>query len=528
MATFFVCKELNDATLSIALKKKCSRIIYIQSSSKIKPLSQIQFINANNFDRPSYEQTFNSNKQNLLILKKIDSHFFQYKGISLLEAINKDLFWSTRYEGMLKYAVETSATKQDEIIYYSERFATLKKGIKKILIGIQFFRGYFSSAKQYLNKNQIARPYAFYVADDFEVNYFENLTKEFGLNSCAFFFNHSLAEIEPSFKSTFSKTVFFSGNRVQETPFNKFSLTILLQALKVFNVKEFLLILKIRNNLIKLIDINLSNLSTSIKAVFLVAQENTGFGNITAQICKQKGILTVNSHNGIKSSDVYNRDNHFDIWCCWNEGMKQMLNKECFINESQLIITGHLMEDVARKHFYHNTFQGFHDSSKSGIVISLFSTKENPPGKWQLVDSLLEFITKQIDAKLIVRLHPYEDIKEWKKYISISPRMRIDSPNNITDKNDLYDQLMISNLTITFGSTIALEGTWFNVPSIVFDVNERSLLRVVDDVMIFHERTVDALFLRMRQLLERKKQLVEEKPCVAKKIKELVQMRIAK
>jgi hypothetical protein len=311
---------------------------------------------------------------------------------------------------------------------------------------------------------------------------------------------------------------------------SRFSFRTLWYGIKLFGINKFYLLLTIRQHIINTIEVNLKNLTSHLSAIFLVAQENTGFGNVTALMGKKFGIITVNSHNGVKLPYPYSRDNHFDIWCCWDEQMKKLLHEKCFIDEGQLVITGHLMEDVARKHSYQNSFDGFYNPALKNKIISLFSTNENPIGKWETINALIQFVNSRNDLQLLIRLHPSEDKSEWNIFHNVSSnKIKIIFPVQ-DDRTQilLYDQLLISDVSVVFGSTVAIESTWFDVPCITMEAKEKSMLYAVDGKKIFHEKSANNLIIRIESLLEKKKEISHRKTSVAQRIKEVVTEKISR
>ena len=62
-----------------------------------------------------------------------------------------------------------------------------------------------------------------------------------------------------------------------------------------------------------------------------------------------------------------------------------------------------------------------------------------------------------------------------------------------------------SDLSICFGSTVALESKWFGVPCITFEKREESLIYLTDNETIFHVKELDELIQKCNDLLDKGK-----------------------
>lgn len=525
MVKIFVCIELNERTLKKAIAIKCDKIIFVKQTFLPSEHLPLALINANHFEAESYEETFAANKNFLEKFRKLSPDFFLYKNIPLLEAINKDLFWATRYEGMLRHAVKQYAEEGDEVIYEKHRYYILKKWIALFKVGLIYLNNlFFSAFWPELKTPAILRNknYGFIIADKFELTYFHGLFCIFPPDSCVW-----IANFSSSRNSELLTRELLIQHEIAKLRYrnfqNKLSIKDINNGIKILGIHNFFSVSQSRQNLINTINITTKILDSGISVLFLVAQENTGFGNVIALLIKQLGKVAVNSHNGVKTSFPYNRDNYFTIWCCWDEQMKKLLHEECGIDKEQLVVTGHLMEDIARKHTYENSFNGFYCQAEEKKIISLFSTNENPVFKWQTVNALIELVKSRNDLQLLIRLHPSENPSEWQQIKEIPvERIKLIFPQNNEDKTLLYDQLSISDVSIVFGSTVAIESSWFDVPSITVEAKERSMLYAVDNEKIFHERTIPDAVHRMELLLNEKKNIISHKSSVTQKIKEEV------
>lgn len=104
-----------------------------------------------------------------------------------------------------------------------------------------------------------------------------------------------------------------------------------------------------------------------------------------------------------------------------------------------------------------NWLREFRQNHYSKDKILLLSQK----GDEQCGKDVIE-IAKELKANLIVKLHPKENIKEFKKRIG-----RINCPFEVSD--DLYGSIQHCNLCVSFSSTALLESIALGTPAIQYD-----------------------------------------------------------
>ena len=61
--------------------------------------------------------------------------------------------------------------------------------------------------------------------------------------------------------------------------------------------------------------------------------------------------------------------------------------------------------------------------------------------------------------------------------------------------------MSISDLSICFGSTVALESKWFGVPCITFEKRDESLIYLTDNETIFHVKDLEQMIQKCKELL---------------------------
>jgi len=210
--------------------------------------------------------------------------------------------------------------------------------------------------------------------------------------------------------------------------------------------------------------------------------------------------------NGIKSGEAQDGHINFDKWFVWDTQMKSLLVRQNHIEEDKLIVSGHLVEDLIRTYQYRNSLPLDIEFLKSKKVISLFSVKGKRYAKLEAIRFLYELLKSDDSYFLMIRPHPSEKPED---YILPDPSVKnahfvqYDAQN----QNDtLHDQLLISDLAIVFGSTVALDAKWMGVPCITFEPREVSLIYCTDEKHIIHAKNIEEFGTHVMHFSVQKKQ----------------------
>lgn len=244
--------------------------------------------------------------------------------------------------------------------------------------------------------------------------------------------------------------------------------------------------------------------------------ENGIYGAVLSEVMNANDTMVFNTMNGIKSGESQDTYINFDKWFIWDNQMKRLLMDWNGLDESKLIISGHLMEDMVRQHRYKNSLQVDLEKLKDKKVISLFSVRGRRFVKMETLQFLFDLINRDQNYFLIMRPHPAEKKEDYD-----IPELKHDNfllveygKHELRDT--LHDQLSLSNLSIVFGSTVALDSKWMGVPVISYERRDDSLVYCVDNEMIFHVRSIKELETRMYELMKFKHDKKHsEKPTVA-------------
>lgn len=217
------------------------------------------------------------------------------------------------------------------------------------------------------------------------------------------------------------------------------------------------------------------------------AAENRPELHLMSDALMANNINTYNTMNGIKAKTANNADVLFSKWFVWDEKMASIL-KECEYPEDNLKVIGHLAKDYALVHKYASTLEFNQKYYEAKTVISFFSINTEIDEKkdvYQLLNALGD------EYHMLVREHPSYLNKDEKYYNQLICNFELVDTKK--SKQSLYDMLLVSDLVIVLGSTVALESTWFKAPVLTVEYKSDSILYCVDDVKIRHIQSREEL-----------------------------------
>lgn len=497
-SVFIVCNTITDKVVKDSTG--CGGVVFLKDPEGLKSKIKCPLINAYESDRAAMKWMFDKNKERLTEWKKYAPDVFICEGIDLLESINKDYFWARRDENTLIYA-SRFMIPADAILKYESRNEDVLTAVKQRLRLLLFCR----PSDRVEESGTVIRKkfrYGFYVRHADQVDYFSRLIEECGKENCVLISNY----IWPAHVGRLNYTDVFAAPERLKALHSRVKFSAIRSGLKYFTASELITILKVREKLISNYYANRSLWNAyGIKAVFLAAQEVEGFGNLTSMQGNQLRVVTINSHNGTKSGDVYNRDNYFSAWCVWDEQMKSLLNKDCGIARETMRITGHLRSDLVAGYKYSgslNSFFTFPSGSDNGIVISYFSTYADIPLRFEVAEALVKFVEGYPNARLLIRLHRKENRGDWNHLNIISnEKIFIMHPDDDSGNNRLYDMFSVSDLTVCQGSTVAIESNWFGVDAVTVENRDRSIIYCAGSEHLIHVRDVESMLNAIRQKL---------------------------
>lgn len=511
-------KNLITHNYYLKAKRKGVKIFLYNEIEFIPPKDNLNnevFFNCGSQRVESTWYTWEENKKIIDSFKNKFPQFFSIQGYELTLAIEKAMFWSNFKTGYLWYSAKTFYP--DQKIYEIDPF----QSSKKLYVLIRYFKlkainiGKVLKLEKNKEKNY---QYAIHVKNDFQVGMYQNLIR--------------LAQANPKFKvfvdkkvnkSNLEKFQFKPIEVIQESPNFSPIPNINFSNLKGSDwfVLNSIIIhwLEINNCLKTASEIAHKNL----KSALLNEAENGIYGAVVSEVLKSNGATVYNTMNGIKSGESQDAYINFNKWFIWDEKMKQMLMDKNDIQEDKLIVSGHLAEDLVRDYQYKNTLNLDREYLSTKKVISLFSVKGKRYVKLEAIKYFYELLKNDESYFLIIRPHPLERKED---YIIPDPSIKnihivqYDS----SDLNDtLYDQLLVTDLSVVFGSTVALDSKWMGVLCITFETREKSLVYCVDGKEIIHVKSIQEFQNKIASFSAKKKVKVNnEKPMVSEYIMQVI------
>jgi len=456
-----------------------------------------RFFNCTKYRVESTWYTWEENERIIHSFKEKFPQMFVLNGYDISLAIKKAMFWSNFKTGFLWYAKnrEFSNLKIASI-------EGLHKYSKKSVVLRYFKTRYSVSKKQHSNSiNKTLSPYkVIHVKNNFQLGLYENIINEVeNYNDYKVFVDSKVdrnmlnAVRNKNIEVVEKKTINYalpSINLSKVRGNDWFVLNIILLHWNEINdclhTAEFLL-------------------KYNPKVALINEAENGIYGAIVSEVLRKNQTIVYNTMNGIKSGESQDGYINFDKWFIWDEQMKKLLVEKCGLPQEKFIISGHLIEDLVRNYEYQNSLEIDVDTLKDKKIISLFSVKGKRFVKLDTLTFLYDFIKNNPNYFLLIRPHPHE-----KKADYILPDFELNNfkiveynPSNLNDT--LHDQLSISDISIVFGSTVALDSKWMNVPCITYERREESLIYNIDNSSIFHVRSRSELESKIIELLNQPK-----------------------
>ena len=179
------------------------------------------------------------------------------------------------------------------------------------------------------------------------------------------------------------------------------------------------------------------------------------------------------------------------------------------ISRDKLVISGHLIQDLIQNYQYHNSLNVNLESLKSKKVISIFTVKGKRFAKLESLKFLYNLLNEDESIELFIRPHPAEKPEDY-----VLPEINLERVHfaNYNSKNlnsSLHDLLLISDLAIVYGSTVALDAKWMGVPCITFEIREKSMIYCADNDKIKHVRTLEDFVTLVKSSLSKKQSNIE-------------------
>lgn len=464
------------------------------------------------------ESTWYTWKENKKIIDSFKSkfpQFFSIQGYDMTLAIEKAMFWSNFKTGYLWFSAK-NYYPDHKVLKIDSFHKTKKLYVLFRYIQLKFHSiGKKQNVKKQGNKNY---KYAIHVKNDFQISMYQNLIR--------------LAQSNPEFK-------IFADKKVSSTYLEKFNfkpIDVIKDSPDFFPIPN-INILKLEESdwfvlntiLIHWHEIN-SCLKTALeishdnlKSVLLNEAENGVYGAVLSEVLKSTGATVYNTMNGIKSGESQDTYINFQKWFIWDDKMKQMLKEKNKIQEDKLIVSGHLAEDLVRNYQYKNSLNLDRDYLSTKKVISLFSVKGKRYVKLEAIKYFYELLKNDDSYFLIIRPHPLEKKEDFIIPDSDVKNIHIVEYDSSNLNDTLYDQLLLTDLSVVFGSTVSLDSKWMGVPCVTFESREKSLVYCADDTNIIHVKNIQEFQNEIRRFSTKKKVPVNiKKPMVSEYIMQVI------
>lgn len=351
------------------------------------------------------------------------------------------------------------------ILEYTYGFSNIKE-IIKVILGLLFFKKKINSIKS-LNKNK----YEFLIllnSDTKEINrksyILENILKKINKDKVLLI----------SFNKELFEKYSIKGYDIVFTQLPK--LTTNLKMIKYINFKYLAAISKYLK-IIDFYDELLKNIK--VKAV-ITTQDNEPLDYIFTQLAKKNNIKTISHQHGIFLERVGYEYYYSDYILVWGEKSKEFLEKKGVLKNKKCYIVGTSKFNFLLK---------YRNSEKKDVVLCM-----TDDGKLSNKKELIKYFN-DIDinfGKKIIKLHPYQNMENFKKEYSFLNKSIIITKN--------YNILKNAKYLITFKTTALLDGIFMGAsildivdesPKIKYEVKaekmEEEILKRENNINYFNE-----------------------------------------
>lgn len=446
-------------------------------------------------DRYRIEGSWLTYKHNTDVVSRLVKAFpnaFKCLGYDICPALPKLIYWTNYRAGSVKACLnaEFSSAQVNDLTSFS--FLPKWKGIVKSIVKysklcFNYFKPNLSPKSAAVNKGQIG----ILVNDEFEwVLYAElvDLLKQHAL--IVFHYGNIdvklLNDPQIQFVNIASIQSFSFPKWINPFVLDKDELHVYNE---VLNQWSFISSELIRYEWIK---------NTGIEKLIFNEGENRPSRNLLKTVLENHVVL-FNTMNGIKAGEAQDADVNFDQWLIWDDSMKDLLIKSCHLPASMLSVVGHLAEDKVANHRFINSLGINLKELKTKKVITVFSVKGNRKEKQDLKSFLEDLISAREDIFIFIKPHPLERQSDYLFSKSIGNRLFVVPEEFKNNKSVLYDLLFLSDLSIVFGSTVALESNWMNTPCVTLEYRNKALIPQDGDHIVHHQ-SIDQLSELIRQL----------------------------
>jgi len=502
--TMLVAKNILTHDYYLKVRQKGVNIFLYNEIDFIPPAKEITkeiFFNCSSHRVESTWYTWEVNDKLIQDFKIRFPNFFNIDGYDLTLAIQKAMYWSNIKTGFLWYSIKTyyPLTK----VYYAEEMHPSSKlgAISRYISAFRLRSNFKLGHTQSVDSNKIA----IHLRSNFQLGFYLEL-----INKTKSDDNFKLF-VDPDVDEIYLKELGLNTLNVVKTSGIDAQIP-LINPLKMSKEDSFALniILMYWHEFGEHIETAESMIHDGLKAILVNEGENGIYGAIVSEVFKKNDVKVYNTMNGVKSGEAQDSYVNFDYWFVWDQQMKQMLIDANKLPEQKLIVSGHLIEDLISNYQYHNSLNLDLKFLEDKKVISIYTAKGKRYAKLASMKFLFELLEEDKSLALIIRPHPAEKPEDFILPDKNLDRIHFASYNSINANSSLHDLLLMSDLAIVFGSTVALDAKWMGVPCISFEIREESLIYCADNDKIKHVSTIEDFKTLVKSSLTKKVKNIEE------------------
>ncbi len=463
--------------------------------------SGVRFFNCNTQRVESTWYTWKKNDELIVSFKQKFPQFFTLLGYDTTLAIQKAMFWSNFKTGFLWYSLK-EFFPNEKIYFIEPMHQTNAIGVMLRYIKMLFKSS--NSIKHPVWSEQTYR-YAIHIKNNFQLGLYQDIIRKVENNAEYKVFTDQ--RVDKNYMEMFG---FSQKNNI---PLSNKTLPLPVLNPAILSKSEWYLLNIILMNWKEMnesLETALQIAHKNLKVSLINEAENGIYGAIVSEVLTRNGVRVYNTMNGIKAGEAQDAYINFSNWFVWDEQMKQLLMHENKIAEEKLIVSGHMVEDLVKNYRYRNSLNLDPESLKNKKVISLFSVKGKRYVKLETINYLLDLLKEDDSYFLMIRPHPSEKPEDYILPDSDSKNVYFVHYNAKTLNDTLHDQLVLSDLAIVFGSTVALDSKWMGVPCITYEVKDKSLIYCTDQEQIIHVRTIEELENCVRKYSGKKQAIVQK------------------
>lgn len=456
-----------------------------------------------NCTRHRVESTWLTWEENERVIEKFKSRFPQFflmNGYDLTLSIKKAMFWSNFKTGFLWYTrkLEFKNIESFEIepLHKAGKISTLIKYAR-------ILKSRFQSERIERTNDKDCQKKIIHIKNNFQLGLYQNiLTDILDYKDFEVFVDH---KVDKNLYAHFD----FKNFKVIPPITDSFRFPTV-NFLKFDNEEWFVfnIIISHWKEICETYNTAYHIMQSCPKTLLINEAENGIYGALLSEIMVKNGVKVYNTMNGIKSGEAQDAFVNFSKWFIWDPQMKKLLMEKNNLSDEMLIISGHLIEDLVRDYKYQNSLPITKEQLVGKKVISLFSVRGKRFVKLETLNFLFDLIQENDSYFLMLRPHPSEKAEDYLLPEKVTNDNFYFVEYNSKNQNDtLHDQLLISDLSIVFGSTVSLDSKWMGIPCITYERREDSLVYCVDDEWIFHVKSKEEMKKKMEELLSRPKQV---------------------